>query len=71
MQGEIGQIEDAFQLGHLVRIDDVDDVIAYKKQPRLRVVDDVVYLLVVELVKDGYYHGSVGQRGQECYRPVC
>ena len=68
--GEVGQVDDAFDGGHLGGVDGLGHDVAHKQEAGLAVVDDIVYLLSVELMQDGHGDGSVGEGGQECHGPV-
>ena len=70
MQREVGQIEDALQLWHLIGIDDIHHVVAHKEQLRLGMIHDVVNLLAIELMKNGHNDGPIGEGGQEGHCPV-
>lgn len=45
-------------------------LVAHEQQACLAVVDDVVYIIRLELVQDGHDDGAVGNGGQERHAPV-
>ena len=45
-------------------------MIAYEEQARLRVVHDVVNLLCIELMQDGYGDSTVGECSEEGHCPL-
>ena len=63
----VGNVNDAFQMGHFVGVERGPYHVARKEDFGLRVVDNVVYLLSLELVEDGHDHCSVGKRSHEGY----
>ena len=56
----VGNVDNAFKVGHLRGIDDRCHHIAHKKQLGAAVVYDVVNLLGRELMQDWHSHGSIG-----------
>ena len=67
---QVGQVDDAHQVGHGVGSNLLGHKVAHKQYLRSAVVHDVVYLLAVELMKDGNGHGTIGEGGQKGYAPV-
>jgi len=67
---EVGYVDDALNGGHRVGRYLCGHHVAHEEQLRLGVLDDVVYLLSIELMEYGNCHGAVGQRGQEGDGPV-
>ena len=70
-QHKVGDMNDAFELGHGFCIESGPNHVAGKEKTRVRVVDDIVYLLGFELVEDGYHDGTIGHCGQKGDSPVC
>ena len=66
----VGQIDDALKSGHLGRIDLLGHIVANKQEFRLAVIDDVVYLLGLELILYGHCHCTIGEGGKERHCPV-
>ena len=64
-QGEVGQIDNAFNVRHSVRCNLRGHHVTHEQELGFRMVHDVVNLLGIELVKDGNSNGTVGQRGEE------
>ena len=58
-QRVVGDADDSFEFRHSFGIDFRPNHVACKKEFRLRVVHDVVYLLSFELVQNGYSHCAV------------
>ena len=69
-QGIVGDVDDAFQGGHLGRVDGGSHHVAHEEQFGLGVVHDVVNLVGGELVEDRHGYGSVGECGEEGRCPV-
>ena len=67
---EVGNEDDAFQVGHLIGGDGFGHVVANEEQFSFRVVDNVVHLLGIELMQNKHCHGAIGERGQEGDSPV-
>ena len=67
---EVRQVEDSLQTRHLLLVNHVYHVVAYKQQSAFRMINDIVNLFAVEFMQDGYYHRSISQRGQKRYCPV-
>ena len=67
---QVGQVDDAHQVGHGVGVDLLGHVVAHKQYLRSAVVHYVVYLLAVELMQDRNGHGTIGEGGQKGYTPV-
>ena len=63
-------VDDAFESRHLHGVDDRGHVVAHEEQAGLGVVDDIMDLLRIELVQDGYGDGAVGERGEEGHGPL-
>src|SRR5574344_187908 len=66
----VGIVDDSFEPGHEIGIDDSSNVIAYEKEFRLRMVDNVMNLLGIELMEDGHSHGAVCEGGEESHSPL-
>lgn len=45
-------------------------MVSYEKELGFGVIDDVVHIVRLELVKNGYDDRAISQRGEECYSPV-
>ena len=71
LKHEIGDVDDALQSRHRVRVECGPNHIAHKEQTGIGVVDNVVHLLCLKLMEDGHRNGAIGQRGQESHRPMC
>ena len=68
--GEVGHQEDAFQQGHGVFVQVFPNHVAHKEQLGFGVVHDVVYVVGLEFMQNGYDDCSIGQGGEECHAPV-
>ena len=69
-QGEVRHHENAFQQGHGAFIEVFPYLVSYEKELGFGVIDDVVHIVRLELVKNGYDDRAISQRGEECYSPV-
>ena len=61
--------DDAFEVGHLVGIERGPNLVADKEEFRLRVIDDVVNLVWMELVKHRHSNGAISQYREEGSSP--
>ena len=66
----VDDAEDTFQLGHLVGIKALEYLVLHKEQLGIRVVNDVVNGLRVELMQYGYCYCTVSGDGKECCTPT-
>ena len=69
-QRVVGNVDDAFEIGHFRGIDGRGDDIANEKQLGVAVVHDVVNLVGREFVENRHGDGSVGERGEVGGGPV-
>ena len=69
-QRVVGIVDDSFQCGHCLRIDNCCYMIAHEKQAGLRMINDVMNLFSVKLVQDGNSNGSIGEGSEKCYCPL-
>lgn len=67
---EVLHANDALQGRHAVLVQVFPYLVAHEQQACLAVVDDVVYIIRLELVQDGHDDGAVGNGGQERHAPV-
>ena len=69
-QRVVGIVDDAFQRGHRLRVDDGSHVVPNEQQTGLGVIHDIMDLLGIKLVQDGHSDGTVGERSQESNGPL-
>ena len=67
---EVLHANDALQGRHAVLVQVFPYLVAHEQQACLAVVDDVVYIIRLELVQDGHDDGAVGNGGQKRHAPV-
>ena len=67
---EILQRNGGTHLGQLLHLDILPNVLAHEKQYRVGVVDNVVYVVRIELLQDGYQNGAIRYRGHKSDTPV-
>ncbi len=61
---EIGQREDRLHLRNALLLDHVPEVVAQEEQAALRMVDDVVHVVGMEVLENGHDDRAVGDRRQ-------
>ena len=66
----VGNVYNAFKVGHLCSINHSGHHIAHKQQFCLAVVYDVMNLVSGKLVQNRHCHGTIGKRCQESYSPT-
>ena len=67
---EVLQRDGGTHLGQLLHLDILPDVFAHKEHHRIGVVDNVVYIVRIELLQNGYQYGTIGNRSHEGDAPV-
>lgn len=67
---EVLQRNGGTHLGQLLHLDILPDVFAHKEHHRVGVVDNVVYIVRIELLQNGYQYGAIGNRSHEGDAPV-
>ena len=67
----VGNVDNAFKIGHFRGIDGGCDDIAYEQQFGVAMVHDVVDLVGCEFVENRHCDGSVGERCEIGGGPVC
>jgi len=67
---EVCHHHDALQQRHSTFVEVFPNLVAYEKQFGFGMVHDVVYIVCLELVKDGDDYRTVGQCCEERYAPV-
>ena len=66
----IGIVDDTFQCGHRLRVDNRSHMITYEQQAGFRMIHDVMNLFSVELMQDGNGNCTIGEGSKECYSPL-